>query len=250
MIVAQDLVVEIGGKTIINRICLQLARGTVTAIVGPNGSGKSVLMRCLAGSQPVASGRVELDGKPLAAYSLAQLACKRAVLTQFFPVGFPFTALEIVMMGRNPYANSCCVAHNEHIALQALAAVDAVHLQQRIFPTLSGGEQQRVQLARVLAQLWEQNGACLFLDEPTSALDIKHQHQFLEDVRQLAANRNFAVCMIVHDLMLVMRYADRVALLKNGSLVAWGKTAAVIDPDAIEYVFEVPAGLVLPAKRF
>lgn len=242
MIIAENLSVRIAEKHILEDVSVQIENGKVTAILGPNGAGKSTLLKCLTGSQNANSGTIELDGKRLDDYSLSDLSTKRAVLSQSNPISFPFTVLEIVMMGRNPYAGSSNEDHE--IALEALECVDAIHLKDRIFPTLSGGEQQRVQLARVLAQLWEQENAYLFLDEPTSALDLKHQHQLLSLVSRLAEDKHFAVCIIMHDLNLAMRYADHVILLKDGKLFAAGSTATTLNKGTIEEVFEVPGEYV------
>ena len=242
MIEAKNISVSIGKKHILEDISVQIENGKVTAILGPNGAGKSTLLKCLTGSQNANSGTIELDGKRLNDYSLNDLSTKRAVLSQSNPISFPFTALEIVMMGRNPYASSSNEDHE--IALKALESVHAIHLKGWVFPTLSGGEQQRVQLARVLAQLWEQENAYLFLDEPTSALDLKHQHQLLSFVSKLSEEKHFAVCIIMHDLNLAMRYANHVILLKDGKLFAEGNTATTLNKGIIEEVFEVPGEYV------
>ncbi len=240
MIIAENLSVKIGEKHILEDVSVQIENGKVTAILGPNGAGKSTLLKCLTGSQNANSGTITLDGKPLGDYSLNDLSTKRAVLSQSNPISFPFTALEIVMMGRNPYADNKSTSKDHEVALEALECVDAIHLKDRVFPTLSGGEQQRVQLARVLAQLWDQENAYLFLDEPTSALDLKHQHQLLSLVSKLAEEKHFAVCIIMHDLHLAMRYTDHVILLKYGRLFAEGSTATALNKGIIEEVFEVP----------
>ena len=155
------------------------------------------------------TGRIVLDGTPLDAYSLAALSRKRAVLSQSSFVNFPFSVLEIVMMGRSPYIGSQATGSDAVVIREVLENVDAWHLQQRIFPTLSGGERQRVHLARVLAQMWDRQHTYLFLDEPTTALDLKHQHQILRLTRRIAQERNMAVCLILHDLNLAMQYADQ-----------------------------------------
>lgn len=244
MIAAENIDYKIGNNIILDAVSAQIENGKITAIIGPNGAGKSTLLKCLTGAYRPNAGVIRLDDKPLTHYSLDILSRKRAVLSQSNPINFPFTTLEIVMMGRNPYVKNNAIANDMEVALAALESVDAFHLKERIFPTLSGGEQQRVQLARVLAQLWEQENAYLFLDEPTSALDLKHQHQFLSLVSHLAQKRQFAVCIILHDLSLAMRYTDHVVLLKNGKLFADGMPLEVIHAKNIENVFEVPADFV------
>ena len=249
MIKSNKLSIKIGEKSILKAVSTRIEKGRVTAILGPNGSGKSTLLKCLTGSLKPTSGTVTFDGKPLDSYSLNELSLRRAVLSQSTSVHFPFTALDIAMMGRNPYASSCSAETNHVVVLQALECLDALHLKERIFPTLSGGEQQRVQLARALAQLWDKEDAFLFLDEPTSALDLKHQHQLLRCVSELAEKKHFGVCFVVHDLTLALRYATHVIVLKNGKRFAEGSSEAVLNKDTIENVFEVPEEFAFGFKK-
>lgn len=244
MIEARDISCHVAGVRIIDRLSVQVPSGRITAILGPNGAGKSTLLRCFAGSRRPDSGVVTLAGRPLADYALPVLARRRAMLSQSNPVNFPFTALDIVLMGRNPHVFRNNPGLDREVAEQAMASVATRHLQDRIFLSLSGGEQQRVHLARVLAQLWQQDDACLLLDEPTSALDLKHQHQLLSFVRTLTRKHNLTVCVAIHDLNLAMRYSDQVVLLKDGKLFASGPRSTVLDADNIEQVFEVSAKLV------
>ena len=240
MIEAQNVHYRIGGKTLLEDVSLRLVPGKITAIMGPNGAGKTTLLKCLTGALNPEKGRVFLDNQPIGNYSLQALAKKRAVLSQNTPINFPFTALEIVMMGRSPYANTASSKNDLEIAQKALSAVDVWDLQNRLFPTLSGGEQQRVQLARVLVQLWEQKNACLFLDEPTSALDLKHQHHILQLAQRFAQTHAFTVCMVLHDIALAKRYSDQALLLQNGKILASGDTNTVFTLENLSEAFEVP----------
>ena len=241
-ITAENLCVRIGATDILKNVNIAIEPGKVTAILGPNGAGKSTLLRCLTRAQKATSGTITFDGNPLDSYQLDDLATKRAVLSQSTPVSFPFSVAEIVMMGRDPHRTS---HKNEDIINQTLNAVDALSLKDRCFPTLSGGEQQRAQIARVLAQLWDQDGACLILDEPTSALDLKHQHKILTLVAELAKTKNFSICTSLHDLGLARRYSDQVILLKNGQLFAAGDTATTLNSTTIAAIFDIPADLAL-----
>lgn len=238
----ENLCVRIGTAEILKNVNIAIESGKVTAILGPNGAGKSTLLRCLTRAQEASSGTITFDGAPLDSYRLDDLAKKRAVLSQATPITFPFSVTEIVMMGRNPH-------HTGHkdadIIDQTLNAVDALSLKHRLFPTLSGGEQQRVQIARVLAQLWSQDHACLILDEPTSALDLKHQHKILTLVADLAKSKNFSVCTSLHDLTLARRYSDQVILLKNGQLFTAGDTTITLNSTTIAAVFDIPTDLAL-----
>ena len=236
MIKAKNLSLKLNGKEILRDISTNIENGKITAILGPNGAGKSTLLKCLTGSEKADKGKIELDGVNLQDYSLTDLANKRAVLSQSIPINFPFNVFEIVMMGRNQYMD---VNNNHKIANESLSLVDASNLKDRVFPTLSGGEQQRVQFARVLSQIWQQENAHLFLDEPTSALDLKHQHQIFALLKSLVKEYNFSVCVILHDLYLAKKYTDEVILMKDGEIFAQGETKKILNSKNIYEVFEV-----------
>jgi iron complex transport system ATP-binding protein len=239
MIIAEKVSLKVGLKSILDDVSVQIPFAKVTAILGPNGAGKSTLLKCLTGAKQCDSGKININGQAIDSYSLESLSRLRAVLSQATPVDFPFTALEIVRMGRNPHDNDSSAGPDDDIAHKALEIVDALAMKDRVFPTLSGGEQQRIQLARVVAQLWGEKSVYLFLDEPTSALDLKHQHQVLKFVAALAENRNMAIIIVLHDLNLALRYADQVVLLKDGKLFASGDTSEVLTAKNIESVFDV-----------
>jgi len=239
MMEARNLSYAAGGAWILRDVRAALAPGKVTAILGPNGAGKTSLLRCLAGAVAPSSGEVWLDGKPLAQYGLRALAQKRAVLSQSVPLAFPFTALEVVLMGRNPYVEDAPARADAQIAEEAMRWMDAWRLRQRIFPTLSGGEQQRVQLARVLAQIWGRDDAWLLLDEPTSALDLKHQHHVLERLRGLARARRCGIGLVMHAVHLARHYADAALLLRGGRVAFAGASRRVLTAENIARVFDV-----------
>ena len=240
MIEAKNISYSAGNTKILDGVDVAIKLGDITAILGPNGAGKTTLMKCLAVSCQPDSGAITLEGSPISDYSLNALSKKRAVLSQSNPINFPFTAFEIVMMGRNPYVIGENYVEDIRIVQEVLESVDAWHLKDRIFPTLSGGEQQRVHLARVLAQLWEQESAYLFLDEPTSAVDLKHQHQIFDLASKMAKERNLAVCVIMHDLNLVLRYADHAILMREGGVYASGRIRDVLTVENVMGAFEVP----------
>ena len=244
MIEAYEIFYQFEDKTIFKHLNLSLSTGCVTSILGPNGAGKSTLLGCLSGSLLPNKGEVYLDGKRIRDYSLLALAQKRAVLSQTSVINFPFTAKEIVLMGRNPFAFERNERKDMEIVEQALQLLDAYHLNDRIYPTLSGGEQQRVQLARVFAQLWQKQNACLFLDEPTSALDLKHQHRVLQLTRDLAYEQGFTVCIVMHDLNLAKFYSDQVIMLKNESESFMGDVLHTLTQYNIANVFDMSVELV------
>ncbi|MZR32269.1 heme ABC transporter ATP-binding protein [Sneathiella litorea] len=240
MITAENITYSIGSHRILANICATFNPGRVTAILGPNGAGKSTFLKCLTGALKPDEGSVTVDGRDLHQYSLTELSRRRAVLSQANPISFPFTAHEIVVMGRNPYSLEKTTASNAEIADEALALVDAWHLRDRAFPTLSGGEQQRVQFARVISQIWEQEGASLFLDEPTSALDLKHQHQLLELVQILSTEKNLTVVIVMHDLNLAYYSTDHCYFIKDGGIQGGEDSKDLIKADIISEIFDLP----------
>jgi iron complex transport system ATP-binding protein len=245
---AENITYVIGGKHILANVHASFEAGRITTILGPNGAGKSTLLKCLTGAINPTEGRVLIDGRDLGEYTLDELARCRAVLSQATPISFPFTAHEIVAMGRNPYSNNESVARNSHIADEALKLVDAWHLRDRSFPTLSGGEQQRIQFARVITQIWETDGASLLLDEPTSALDLKHQHQLLDLVRDLCTARRLTVIIVMHDLNLAYHCTDNCYFIREGRIEGGGASRDLLTPKKIAEIFDLPEKYA--AQRF
>ena len=207
---AHSVSLAIGGATLVDGVDLRIKAGEMVAVVGPNGAGKSTLLRMLSGDLRPTRGRIELKQREIHTYPPRQLAHHRAMLSQHVTVTFPFTVEEIVHMG----AGDAGRAAAQRLVDAALGEVGLAHFSNRQLPTLSGGEQQRAHLARVLVQL-----ACgealhgpglLLLDEPTSSLDMRHQIDLVETARRRAQNGT-AVVAVLHDLNLAMRFADRSA---------------------------------------
>jgi iron complex transport system ATP-binding protein len=236
LLVAADLSATLGGRTVVTGITLHVWAGEVIALVGPNGAGKSTLLSLLAGDLLPASGTIMLDGKPLTMLSAQQQAQRRAVLRQQVGLGFAFTALEVALMGRHPHLRGHAEGPRDvALARDALARTEMLVHAERIVPTLSGGEQARVQLARVLAQ----QAPLLLLDEPTAALDLRHQHTALRLARAVADEGGAAV-VVLHDLNLAALYADRIGLMHAGRLLALDCPWAVLRADQLETVYQVP----------
>lgn len=217
MLDARNLTVTLGRRTILDQINFSAQAGHVTSIVGPNGAGKSTLLKALTGDLAY-KGDVFLNKHNVANTAPWQMAQLRAVLPQASQLAFPFTVLEVVRLGL------VGAPHNSDLLIrQALAHVDLLGFEGRLYQELSGGEQQRIQLARVLLQVWEpvQEGEprWLFLDEPVSSLDIGHQLQIMQIARDFA-DRGGGVVAVMHDLNLTARYSDRVALLHDGAVIA------------------------------
>ncbi|WP_232527955.1 heme ABC transporter ATP-binding protein [Microbacterium suaedae] len=235
---AEQVMYGIGGSRIVAGVDLDVRYGEVLALVGPNGAGKSTLLGLLAGDIPPTSGMVVAGGRPLPKWSPRELARTRAVLLQANQVAFSFTARQVVEMGRAPWGGTDHAADERAIAA-AIAVTDTAHLARRMFPTLSGGEKARVSLARVLAQ----NTAVVLLDEPTAALDLQHQEQVLRIARDLAS-RGRAVVVVLHDLSLAAAYADEIAMLHGGRLVARDAPRAVLTSERIEAVYGTPVNIL------
>ena len=221
-------------KVLVSKVRVELRPGDVVAVVGPNGAGKSTLCGVLAGDLPPTEGDVEVCGRAMRDTKPAVLAKLRSMLSQHTPIRFPFTAREVVMMGRHPYIprwRSPTEADYE-LADEAMRSAQVLHLADRVYPTLSGGEQRRVSLARVLAQ----NTPVVLLDEPTNALDIAHQQLVMRLCRRLADDGR-AVLAVLHDLNLAGAYADRVMVLCEGRQVASGAPEEVLRPELLSEVF-------------
>ena len=244
MIEVSRLNYHVNSKQVLTDISTEIEPCKLTTILGPNGAGKTSLLKCLSGTINNFSGTVKYNNRNIKDYSLHELSTFRAVLSQSNPVSFPFSVLEIVLMGRNPFKEMSNSNQDHEIATEALNIVDALHLKDRVFPTLSGGEQQRVQLARILTQLWNINNSILFLDEPTSALDLKHQHEVLETVKSLTIENNMTVVCILHDLNLAAYYSDKTILMLEGKLFSNGETNQILTENNIEEVYNLPVEMI------
>jgi iron complex transport system ATP-binding protein len=250
MLEAHHLTVTVGQQTVLTEVSLALAPGEMVAVVGPNGAGKSTLIKTLCGDVVPARGTVLLGGRRLATWPRRERAQVMAVLPQASALAFPFTVLEVVLMGRTPHLRSAETPHDYQIALAALAAVGMVPYAQRLYPTLSGGERQRVQLARILAQIWEVPPCgvrYLLLDESTASLDLAYQHSTLATARNFA-RQQVGVLAVLHDLNLAAQYADRIVLLKEGQQLGAGHPYEVLTPELIQSAFALPV-LILPHPR-
>jgi len=225
MLSAKHISASYGQRKILHDVAFHAKGGAVTAIVGPNGSGKSTLLKAVT-SEIDHTGVVTLNGVDIDTAKPWELAAMRGVLPQATPLAFPFTVSEVVRLG---LASGISAARHE-LVQHALDRVGLVTYGARFYQELSGGEQQRVQLARVLAQVWDPVGhgkpRWLFLDEPVSALDIGHQLQVMQIARDYA-DAGGGVVAVMHDLNLTAMFADQVALISEGRVVAQAAPNAV-----------------------
>lgn len=227
--------VSFGSKTILHDISLAIQDKEFVGIIGPNGSGKSTFLKCLYRVLQPSGGKIYFDGSELSSLSHRDTALKMAVVAQHSTVNFDFSVLEMVLMGRSPYKGLLDrdQLDDYEIARHALAQVGLSDFESRNFNTLSGGEQQRVILARALAQRTE----CLVLDEPTNHLDIKYQLELMTIVKRLDAT----VVSAIHDLNLAAIYCDRIIALKDGHIVCSGTPQDVLSSDTIRHIYGVSA---------
>lgn len=224
------------GAPLLDAISIALEPGQILGLAGPNGAGKSSLLRLIAGDIPLGSGSLLLGGKPLADWGRRARARQLAYLPQLSLLNFPYTVEEVVALGRMPHDTGAAV--DSDILHQVMAATDIATLRHRLYTRLSGGEKQRVQLARIFAQAWDSEAGLLLLDEPTTALDLSHQQLVLAAVRALA-DRGCAVLLAIHDLNLVAGLADRIAILQQGRMVACGTPKEVYTVEMFRQVFSI-----------
>lgn len=231
----KNIYLKLGDKTILDDVSAQFNYGELTILLGPNGTGKSSLLKVITQELPM-RGDVFFHGKSIQKWPSRALAKHLGVLPQTSSLVFNFSAQEVVELGG--IALDCPNAEIQKLAQQNMQRTDIQHLAIRSYPSLSGGEKQRVHFARVLTQL-EQSGdkKLLLLDEPTAALDLSHQHQTLTLAKQLA-EQGAAVVIVMHDLNLAAQYADRVMILNEGNIVADGPPWQVLTEHNIEQVYQ------------
>ncbi|WAL95175.1 heme ABC transporter ATP-binding protein [Streptomyces sp. Je 1-369] len=243
----EGLRVRLGGREVLGGVLggvsLVARAGEVLALVGPNGAGKSSLLAALAGDLPSADGIVRVCGRPAADWPAPDLALRRAVLPQSAALSFPFPVEDVVRMGRAPWDGTRRADDDDRIVREAMAATEVTEFAARPFAALSGGERARVALARVLAQ----RAPLLLLDEPTAALDLRHQELVLRICRDRAAAGD-AVVVVLHDLGLAAAYADRVAVLRGGTIAAEGTPGDVFGEALLSEVYRQPVE-VFPHPR-
>lgn len=240
---ADALTYAVGDRDLVRDVALTVAPGRIHVIVGPNGAGKSTLLRLLSGELTPRRGTVRYDGEPVGALPPWRLAAMRAVMPQALRLAFPFSAGQVARIGLDGIGRGLDRRARDAILTDSLRRADASHLAHQAYPTLSGGEQARVQFARALCQLAAGRTLArqqvLFLDEPTASLDLRHQTALLDVAAELAATGT-SVVAILHDLNLAAAYADELVVMQAGRIVARGAPAAVMRDDLVASVFGVP----------
>jgi iron complex transport system ATP-binding protein len=235
----RGLGVSYDGHPILDDVDLDIHGGELVVLVGPNGAGKTTLLGVLSGDVDPTAGRVTLDDKPLASYAARELARKRAVQLQKQGLAFGFRVHEVVRMGRSPWHRTDLEDDDDRVVAESMERADVADLAERLYPTLSGGEQARTSFARLLAQATP----ILMLDEPTAALDIRHQESLLAVARS-AAQAGAAVVVVLHDLSLAAAYADRICVLSHGRVRANGTPTDVLTSELLTEVYEHPVEVI------
>lgn len=244
MLKATNLSFHIKEKYLVDEINLDFREGQFTVIMGQNGAGKSTLLKILANSLKSSQGDVEYNARNIHSYHSLELAKLRAVLSQHYDITFPISVDDIVVMGRYPHFKNVPSAEDNKICEEVMKLLNIEDLKGREYNTLSGGEAQKVQMARVLAQIWEKETAkILFLDEPVSNLDMKYQNQIL-GIAQKISRENCIVIAVLHDINLSINYADRIVFMKDGLIKYVLNDLKDLTEEIIFDIFNVKAKII------
>ncbi|TGN13722.1 heme ABC transporter ATP-binding protein [Leptospira ilyithenensis] len=235
-LVAKSVSFSIGTHLLLSDISLTVNPGEVHVLMGKNGAGKSTLFKLLCGDLPPTSGEIHLSGKSIEHWKKKDLAKFRSVLTQDFELQFPFSTREVVELGRSPHNST--KAENEKITEESMSITNTLHVANRSYSTLSGGEKQRAQYSRVLSQVWGDPPKFLLLDEPTSSMDLPNQMKLLQVTRHMA-DQGYGILLILHDINTAYQFADKISLLRDGKLVVTGGAAEVLTEENIKQIFDV-----------
>ena len=232
-----------GSKNILADIDLSIKDNGIVGIIGPNGSGKSTLLKCIYRVLKPKTGTIFIDGKNINDYQFKETAKKMAVVAQHNDTHFDFNVLEMVLIGRSPHKKFMerDSAEDIELAYKALEQVNMKDFADRNFSSLSGGEKQRIILARALVQ----NTDCLILDEPTNHLDIKHQLHFMS----LAKDLKITVISAIHDLNIAAMYCNKIYALKEGQIIASGSVYEVITEEVIKTLYDVEAKIIYDEEK-
>lgn len=239
MIELKNISYKIRDKVILENVSVRVQPNEILAVLGPNGAGKSTLLNITSGLIKAQKGAVILNSQNIGEYNTKNLAKLRSVVSQKSSLNTPFSVLDVVLMGRLPFSNSS--KENYEIAVKALTATNSLKFIDRIYTNLSGGEQQRVQFARALAQIAFQTNTesrFLLLDEPTANLDIGQTYSLMKTCKEVT-NQNLGVFWVVHEINLALNFADKFLFLKEGKVLAYGNQS-IINESLIEEVFHLP----------
>lgn len=247
MIKAEDISLTIAGRLLLDRVSVTIKPSCFTVLLGNNGAGKSTLLSVLSGERKPTKGRISYDQKPLQTWSAIELARQRAVMLQTTRLDFSMSVADVVALGRLPFSGTSEAQHDKLAIAHARRAAQLDQLWWQPYPTLSGGEGQRVHFARSLAQVWSPISRAparfLFLDEPTSAMDLRQRRLLLEAARELTLSGT-GIVAVLHDLNLALHYADDIVLLREGRVQAQGPVEAVMTAAQLSTCFETQVDIM------
>lgn len=250
MLKVKNISYSIGKKQILNDISVDFHPGEFTMILGPNGSGKSTFLKIFSGELNKYDGTVWYEEQKITSLKKEELAKNRSVMSQQPELNFPLTVEEVVMIGRYPHFTFNPNKKDETICNEVMERMNLNLFRERNYLTLSGGEKQRVQFARVLAQIWEkpnQGYRYLFLDEPLTSLDINYQQEFLQLSTEFS-KANTILVAVLHDINLALAYASRILFMKEGRIIHEANSPDEVTPDVIRDVFDVNATVIQPGN--
>ncbi|MCC7117383.1 MAG: heme ABC transporter ATP-binding protein [Anaerolineales bacterium] len=242
MLEINNLSVFYDARQVLENVSLTVNSGEIVALIGPNGAGKSTLIRAVSGTLPIKRGQVKANGQEITTLAPIYRARTLAVVPQAVHLPPAFTVWDTVLLGRAPYLNFLgqTSARDEALARQALEQVHALELAEKRIDEISGGEQQRVLLARALAQ----DTPILLMDEPTAHLDLRHQLELLQLVKKQAREKQLTVLLVLHDLNLAALFADRIAIMQNGVVCVAGAPAEALTAEILNSIYHVPVHIV------
>ncbi|MCO5248532.1 MAG: heme ABC transporter ATP-binding protein, partial [Chitinophagales bacterium] len=243
MLSIKNISYSVGGQDLLRKVSFEIKQGELISILGPNGAGKSTMVNLISGKNKIQTGEIFWQNQPIQEYRHDFLAKSRAILTQQTHVAFDFDVSSIAMMGRYPYFKNTPEKIDRQIVNIRLSQMDVFDFSKRSILSLSGGEQQRTHISRVLSQVHNENDEdikLLLLDEPLNSLDIRHQHNVLSRSLQFAKAGNIVV-NVLHDLNLAAMYSDKILLLKQGRLLAFGRPKDVFKEELITECYDFPA---------
>lgn len=242
MLSVKNISYKIGNKVLLDDVTVDFEVAKLNLIIGPNGAGKSTFIKLICNQIQSENGSVFYGNKNISSFSIADLARIRSVLSQNIELAFPLMVSEIVMMGRYPHFSGKPSQKDETACIEAMRFFDVYNMADRNYMTLSGGEKQRVQFARVISQIWYPvTDSCryLILDEPLTFLDVHYQFDFMHKLVELLKNKDLIIIGVVHDLNLAAKFADKIVLLNQGKVLAAGDKYTVLTKENIKRAYQL-----------
>ncbi len=235
MVEVRDVSKSYGGRKVVDRASVQLAKGKITSFIGPNGAGKSTLLSIVSRLIAKDEGEVRIEGKEIGEWKSNELAKKISILKQSNHVNLRLTVRELVSFGRFPYSQGRLTKEDQAFVDEAIRYMDLEDLQHKHLDELSGGQNQRAYIAMVIAQ----NTEYVLLDEPLNNLDMKHSVQIMKTLRRLADELGKTVVIVIHDINFASCYSDFIVALKGGKVIRQGPTGEIIDPEVLREVYDM-----------